>query len=419
MDGKAMTERTALVLGAGMVGVSTALHLRRRGFAVTLVDRKEPGRETSYGNAGIIQREAVSPRAMPRDVFSLAGYALGRTNDMRYHLSSLPRHVSAIVRYWWNSEGSRHRRISDAYERLIALAIDEHSPLIEAAGAGNLVGREGFRILHRDPIGLAEAIKEATELKERYGVNFSVLSAQDMMRAEPGLKTGGSGAIHWQEPWTIRDPGSLVTAYAELAVREGVVFASGNAATLRADGHGWMVDGVDGPLSAEQAVVALGPWSQTLLKGFGYGVPMVRKRGYHRHYSGGTPLSMPLMDADNGYVMAPMLNGLRITTGAELTTDTAPPDLTQLKHAEKSAEELLALGAPVEADPWFGTRPCMPDMLPVIGQAPRHKGLWLHFGHGHQGFTLGPTTARLLADQMTGRDPGLDMTPYGVERYTG
>jgi D-amino-acid dehydrogenase len=89
----------------------------------------------------------------------------------------------------------------------------------------------------------------------------------------------------------------------------------------------------------------------------------------------------------------------------------------QLHVAERAAERLLGLGQPVEAQPWLGARPCSADMLPVIGPAPRHRGLWFHFGHGHQGFTLGPASARLLAERMCGQTPYVDPAPYDPSRF--
>jgi D-amino-acid dehydrogenase len=81
------------------------------------------------------------------------------------------------------------------------------------------------------------------------------------------------------------------------------------------------------------------------------------------------------------------------------------------------AHELFPLGDPVDAQPWKGARPCLPDMLPVIGKAPRHPGLWFDFGHQHHGLTLGPVTGRLLAEMMTGETPFADTTPFAVERF--
>lgn len=131
--------RSVIVLGAGMIGVASALHLQRRGWSVVLVDRKPPGRETSYGNAGFIQGEAVRPYPMPRDFSTLAAIATGRANDVHYSVASLPRHIGPLLRYWWHSSPERHRRISQAYARIIARATSEHDVLIREAGADNLV----------------------------------------------------------------------------------------------------------------------------------------------------------------------------------------------------------------------------------------------------------------------------------------
>jgi D-amino-acid dehydrogenase len=112
-----------------------------------------------------------------------------------------------------------------------------------------------------------------------------------------------------------------------------------------------------------------------------------------------------------------MARGIRLTTGAELTSPDAPATPVQLAYAESEARNLINLGSRVEPEPWFGTRPCTPDMLPVLGPAPRHRGLWLNFGHGHQGLTLGPATGRLLAEMMDGETSSIDTSPYGLDRF--
>jgi len=409
--------QSAIVLGGGMVGVGSALHLKRRGWSVTLVDRKEPGRETSYGNAGIIQSEAVRPYAMPRDLASLARIATGRANDVRYRLGSLSHHVEPLLRYWWNSAPKRHREATAAWARLIAYAAPEHDVLIREAHADNLVRRAGYRILHRDPAALELAIATAEENQREYGVRFRVLSGSELAKAEPILRDDLPGAIHWLEPWTVSDPGGLVLAYARLFQRLGGTILRGDARTLKETSTGWSLDTVDGRIDAASVVVALGPWSPDLLRKFGYHIPLVRKRGYHMHYQGGSSLDLPLVDTALGYAMAPMAKGLRITTGAELTGPNAPATPVQLAHAEAAARKLLDLGTRVEPEPWFGTRPCTPDMLPVLGPAPRHRGLWMNFGHGHQGFTLGPATGRLLAEMMNGEAASIDASPYRPDRF--
>ena len=409
--------RSAIVLGAGMAGIGAALHLQERGWSVALVDKGEPGRETSYGNAGIIQSEAVEPYAMPRDWQSLFAIGTRRSNDVHWDFGGLRRNFGALLHYWWHSSPRRHAAASQAYASLITRAVPEHGALIGAAGASDLVRHGGFRVLHRTQGAMEEAAADAERLRARYGVRSVALSPAELAAAEPVLKETGAGAIHWQDSWSASDPGELVAAYADLFRQRGGSVRSGDAGTLQQGGAGWTVQTADGLLEAEAAVVALGPWSPDLLSRFGYRFPMVRKRGYHRHWRSPAAPSLPIVDAANGYVMAPMARGLRITTGAELSSSDAQLSPIQLGRAERAAGDLVDLGSPYENAPWSGTRPCMPDMLPVIGEAPGHRGLWLDFGHGHQGFTLGPASGRLLAEIMSGETPFAPAAPFSPARF--
>ncbi|AIJ87011.1 hypothetical protein BK187_14115 [Brucella melitensis] len=133
----------------------------------------------------------------------------------------------------------------------------------------------------------------------------------------------------------------------------------------------------------------------------------------------GVRLGHTVVDEEAGYVLAPMVQGVRLSTGIEFASPSAPANRIQLKRAEEIARRLVPqLGQPVEEKPWLGLRPCLPDMRPVIGEAPRHKGLWFNFGHAHHGLTLGPASGRLLAEMMTGAEPFTDPTPYSAERFS-
>jgi hypothetical protein len=183
---------------------------------------------------------------------------------------------------------------------------------------------------------------------------------------------------------------------------------------------GWQVRTVDGPVTAREAVVALGPWSNEILAPLGAGVPLGVKRGYHMHFKtrGNATLSRPVVDVDNGYLLTPMTKGIRLTTGAEFASRTAPPSPVQLGKVEPIAREVFPLADRADEKPWKGARPCLPDMVPMIGQIPRRKGLWADFGHHHLGFTLGPATGRLLAEMMTGEPAYTDPWPYRADRFS-
>ncbi len=411
-----------IVLGAGMVGVCSALALQQRGHSVTLIDRGQPGQETSYGNAGIIQREAVQPYAFPRNLATLARVAFGRSNDVNYHLGALWRIAPQLFTYWASCSPRYYTPIVQAYSRLIEHCLTEHSIWIEQAGAADLVRKDGWLQMYRSGRAFEAAAAEATAIARTHGLARAVLDSSALAAAQPALRVPLAGALHWQDPWTVRDPGELVSRYARLFRQRGGHFATGDAKTLRPDGAGWAVSIQSGTqattvVSAQHVVIALGPWTGTLTERLGYRLPLFIKRGYHQHYVGQAALSMPVFDVERGVMLAPMSRGLRITTGAEFARQDAPATPVQLRRAERSTREILPLGEPVDPAPWLGSRPCTADMKPVLGAAPRHPGLWFNFGHSHQGFTLGPVTGRLVAELVSGEAPFIDPTPYLAQRF--
>ncbi len=400
-----------------MVGTCTALHLQQRGYDVTLVDRRAPGQETSMGNAGLIQREAVEPYAFPREPGFLLDVALGRGAQVHWHAQGLWQMGRALLRYLHHSHPQRHAQATQAYSRLIAHATAEHDPLIVASGAQDLVSREGFRFVFRTAQAFDEAAQRAEDLLLRFGVRSQAENTAQLALAEPAVQKPLAGAVHWLDPWAVNDPGALVQRYADLFTARGGRFLVGDAASLQVQGSGWSVHTTDGTVHAQHAVLALGPWSDGLVRTLGYQYPLFIKRGYHQHYAPPVQVRQPMLDAECGYVLAPMQCGLRLTTGAELAPIEAPPTPVQLAKAEALARELLDLGQPLPVPPWLGARPCTADMLPVMGPAPHHKGLWFNFGHAHQGFTLGPVAGRLLAEMVHGEPPCVDPMPYSPRRF--
>jgi D-amino-acid dehydrogenase len=277
--------------------------------------------------------------------------------------------------------------------------------------------REGFRFVFRTPKAWDEAAQRAAVLHDRFGVRYQAENTAQLALAEPALQKPLAGALHWLDPWAVNDPGALVQRYAELFAARGGRVLNGDAASLQPQGAGWLMQTTEGPVHAQQAVLALGPWSDGLIRTLGYRFPLFIKRGYHQHYAPPVPVRQPMLDAESGYVLAPMQRGLRLTTGAEFAPIDAPPTPVQVAKAEALARGLLDLGQPLSEPPWLGARPCTADMLPVMGPAPRHPGLWFNFGHAHQGFTMGPVAGRLLAEMVSGEAFEMDTSPYLPQRF--
>ncbi|WDY55611.1 NAD(P)/FAD-dependent oxidoreductase [Pseudomonas sp. PSKL.D1] len=408
-----------LVLGAGIVGVSTALQLQARGRQVTLIDRNDPGSGTSHGNAGLIERSSVIPYAFPRQLGALVRYGLNRQPDVRYSLAHLPKAAPWLLKYWRQSAPARLAGAAADMLPLVQRCVEEHDPLISAAGLEALVEAKGWIELYRDQSAFEQAKAELKGLAH-YGLQYEILEQAQLQAREPQLAMGAVGGIHWLDPKTVRDPGALTRGYAALFVQRGGQFLHGDARSLKQVGDSWQVSSQRGAISADEVVACLGPQSAELYEQLGYKIPLGIKRGYHMHYGtrDGARLQHAICDTQGGYVLAPMARGVRLTTGIEFAASSAPGNQIQLNRCETLARALFpALGERLDDTPWLGRRPCLPDMRPVIGPAPLHKGLWFNFGHAHHGLTLGPVSGRLMAELVTGAKPFTDPQPYSAARF--
>jgi len=407
-----------MVLGAGIVGVSTALHLRRLGLDTALVDRKHPGAEASFGNAGIVRRNGFVPQTLACSPSQLIGLLFGVSRAVTCD----PGHFVRMLPWLNRCRKTGHTAAADFYSRTIAplraLAVEEHLALAGSTNADRFYRRGGWLHLVR-----TEAAHRKTEVERCYarvfGVAYEDLSADDLAALEPGLKPAKMKAIHWPESCSVTNPGVVVDAFWRGFVHEGGCYLRGDAGKLLRQRGGWLLESERGTVFAPHAVIALGAWSQDVLSGLGESYPLAVKRGYHMHFRplSGASLSRPVVDPEYGFALTPTDRGIRLTTGTEFAARDAPPNPAVIRHAKKRAEEVFPLGRSLQESPWMGSRPCLPDLLPVIGASPLTPGLWFNFGHAHDGFALGPVCGRLLAETIAGRTPGVDLTGLSPLRF--
>jgi D-amino-acid dehydrogenase len=412
-----MARADVIVLGAGIIGVSAALQLARRGLAVVLVDRAPPGAGTSYGNAGIIEGCTVFPQAFP-DFATLVRVALKRAPEANYHLSFLPRVAPWLVSFYAWSRPERLVETAAVMRPMFARALSEHEALMAESGAQKYLRKTGWLKIHRTRQSLDRTERER-DLATRYGISHRVLDLAAVRALEPSLAPVFEGAVFWDGVASVSNPLGVTQAYVGRFNALGGVVVTGDARKLHRAGAQWRIETDEGPIDAGQAVIALGPWALDVLGPMGIRLPLGLKRGYHRHHRphGNASLARPVLDAERGYVLAPMEQGIRVTTGAEFAARDARPTPVQFARIMPSVGELFPLGEAVEPQPWLGARPCFADSRPVIARAPGQAGLWLAIGHGHWGLTLGPASGRLLAEMIAGETPFMDPAPFRAERF--
>jgi D-amino-acid dehydrogenase len=251
-----------------------------------------------------------------------------------------------------------------------------------------------------------------------FGIESRLLDRQAISALEPSiLPVYKVGLLHTQTA-SVDSPGAVVKAYARMFAGSGGEIRQSDITAIVPGGDGWRVALADGAISARHVVVALGPWSADLLRPLGYRVPLAYERGYHREFKPNPARSLqrPIHDAEGSFLMTPMENGIRVTSGVELTARDAPSSFVQLDQVVPLARGVVEFGDAV-GESWRGARPTLPDSLPMIGPAPRHAGLWLAFGNQHIGFTTGPATGAAIAAMIGGAAPPFDVSAFSPGRY--
>jgi glycine/D-amino acid oxidase-like deaminating enzyme len=405
-----------VVLGAGIVGVSTAYAARQRGMSVVLVDRREPGSETSYGNTGILSSGSIFPINQPSLWKSLPKYLTNRHAALRWNTGWAIGNAGWLIRFLANARPDNTKARALALRGLIRASLKLHREWIVKADAAERIRETGWlKVWRSDAVAIAKA--EQAKLAE-YGIESTLLDRQAISALEPNiLPVYKVGLLHTQTA-SVNSPGAVVKAYARMFTGAGGELRNAEIRAIEPDGSGWRVVTADGAIRARHVVVALGPWSADLLRPLGYRVPLAVERGYHQEFkpNAARPLSRPINDADGAFLMTPMENGIRVTTGVELTSRDAPSSFAQLDAVVPLARGVVEFGEAV-AEPWRGARPTLPDSLPMIGPAPQHSGLWLAFGHQHIGFTTGPATGAAIAAMISGAQPPFEAGAFSPSRY--
>ncbi|CAA9384267.1 MAG: D-amino acid dehydrogenase small subunit [uncultured Ramlibacter sp.] len=402
------------VVGAGVVGTSIALELRKRGAEVTLVDRDEPGGGCSRGNSGAISPASVAPLAMPGVLASVPGMLLDGESPLylppRHWLQALPWLLKFVA-------SARPSAVDAAAAKLAALhagALEAHEAMARELGVPELFLRRGHLHLYPDEAALA---KDAGGWRMRadYGYRAEKLDRSGIGALEPRVSSRYRVGMFLADHATILNPFRYVQAMAQAFTQAGGRITRTNVRALRTRTPGWMLeaDGVAGGSSFDHVVVAAGAWSRRLLAPLGIHLALESQRGYHLQFEGARDtVSRTVVLADRKVFVTPMEEGLRVGGTVEIGGLEAPPDARRAAVLERIARETFPGLEGLATRNWMGHRPCMPDSVPVIGSAPGHAGLWLATGHGHLGLTDSLNTAQRIADGVLGaRSPQQQHSP--------
>lgn len=407
------------VLGNGIVGLSCAYALVEEGFSVTVVDRGPVDDGTSTGNAGAIAVAEMIPIAEPGIWKRIPGMLLDPLGPLYLRLAHLPGLVPWFYRFLQACRPEDHRRGVAALAALLTRSMETHLALLQRIGAQDMLSRNGTLFIYRSEAAF-HAETHHWKAREAHGIQLTALDRDSIREHEPALGPEARFGYFTSDWAHYRDPKKLVSVLATHLRERGVAFERADVTGLDTSGNGVGALIAEGGrrIAVDRLVICAGAWSGRLSKLLGDSFPIEADRGYNTTLpEPGVDIGHMITFAEDSFVMTPMQMGLRIGGSVEMGGLAAKPNYQRSKAlislAQRYVPELKTEGG----TEWMGHRPGTPDSVPVISPSPNVGNVHYAFGHGHLGLTMSVVTGRLIADMIAGRDSGVDMAPYRIDRY--
>ncbi len=408
----------AIVIGAGVAGLSTALYLQRAGVQVAVIDALPPASGASFGNAGLLSPDTAAPIALPGMLGKVPGWLMDQAGPLVIRPGYFPKAFPWLLKWIAAGRLDRVMQISDAMRALHRDTLTCWQELLGPDLYRDLIRPAGQVQLWDSETETASAVVER-QVRERHGLPSQPLNADDLRQMFPGIsRTATRGMLIPGNAHTL-SPHRMVRSLADLfQANGGDIIAERVMKLIPQEGGGFMVMTNIANRRTPQVALAAGAWSQRLLDPLGIRVALETERGYHAMlFAPGIQPAFPISYKSRGFGITPMEDGLRIAGTVEIGG--LDPALNEhraellVQHAKQLFPELQTGNVRY----WMGFRPSTPDSLPFLGPAPGHPGLYLAFGHGHFGMTGGPPSGRLVAALMTGQQPAIDLKPYRPDRF--
>jgi glycine/D-amino acid oxidase-like deaminating enzyme len=406
------------ILGAGIVGLSTALYLQKAGYRVTLIDKEAPGMGASFGNAGLFADYARLPFATFAMLRKMPGMLLDKSSPLSMQGSYLP----SLAPYGWGffkaCFPAKYTQGKAAMRSLQEQARQADQELMTLTAVQDLIKAEGCLGLFATEEGFVSAQQGDLQERREQGVNLAFLNADQVRELEPDLANFHVGGVFYPDTRFTVSPAELSRRYARHFTDNGGVILQDEVQALLPDTAEVRVRLSDSTLSYDQVVVCTGIASKELLEQLGVKVPLVSERGYHLTLDiGDKSLSRPVGWLDKAVFLTPMADGIRLAGTAEFAFADAPLNPKRAEGMLEHAKVMLANNPSIKST-WVGSRPSTPDSLPVIGPLARHPRVKVGFGHGHLGLTFAAITAKLITESVQGQTASIDLQPFSAARFS-
>ena len=410
--------KTIIVIGAGIVGVSTAIWLQRSGFKVTIIDQKGPATGASHGNAGILAASSIIPVPNPSLIKKLPFYLLSKDSPVFFKMSYLPQMFPFLISYL---SKSNLREVNKYAERMTPLIFDtvcQHKSLAKGTGAEKFISYQDYCFGYETEENFLND-KKVWKLRQKHGLPFEVVNGNEFSNFDPFYKDLFDVIVKCKNHGKINDPGLYVKTLCDHFLSQGGELIISKVNDISSKNLNDVIVKIESDsLIANKIVVATGAWSKIILKKFKIKMPLESERGYHVEYvEPNFYPKVPMMLTSKKFVITPMDGRIRVAGLVEfagLKTLKRKPPLNLLKNNIKDLFPNLKCKEKIE---WLGHRPALVDSLPMLGYLDKNKQILVAFGHQHLGLTAGAKTGRIVSDLIIGNDIKLKISNYRPNRF--
>ena len=410
--------KTIIVIGAGIVGVSTAIWLQRSGFKVTIIDQKGPATGASHGNAGILAASSIIPVPNPSLIKKLPFYLLSKDSPVFFKMSYLPKMFPFLISYL---SKSNLREVNKYAERMTPLIFDtvcQHKSLAKGTGAEKFISYQDYCFGYETEENFLND-KKVWKLRQKHGLPFEVVNGNEFSNFDPFYKDLFDVIVKCKNHGKINDPGLYVKTLCDHFLSQGGELIISKVNDISSKNLNDVIVKIESDsLIANKIVVATGAWSKKILKKFKIKMPLESERGYHVEYvEPNFYPKVPMMLTSKKFVITPMDGRIRVAGLVEfagLKTLKRKPPLNLLKNKIKVLFPNLKCKEKIE---WLGHRPALVDSLPMLGYLDKNKQILVAFGHQHLGLTAGAKTGRIVSDLIIGNDIKLKISNYRPNRF--
>jgi D-amino-acid dehydrogenase len=406
------------IIGAGIIGICAAAHLAEAGYKVTVFDRTGVCEETSSGNASAFAFSDVLPLAHKGMMKHLPRWLADPLGPLAIPPSYLPKLLPWLWRFWRAGSPRHYEKSLAAQAGMMKLSEPEWMALLDRSGTKSMLREDGSLELYESEAEFRSSLP-GWAARDRFGIRYHHVEGDELAALQPGLSKQFVKATFIPGWKTADDPkllGKAIWAYAE---NMGARFVKGNVGLVMPSKERVTIQLKQGrTFMARQVVIAAGAWSHLLARQLGDNIPLETERGYNTTLPvGAFDVKRQLIFSGHGFVITPLVSGLRIGGAVEFGGLKLPPNYARSKAMLEKARHFLP-GLNTEGGrEWMGFRPSLPDSLPVIGRSKRAANVYYAFGHGHLGKTQAAGTARLIRDLVSGETPALDISPFSPQRF--